>query len=35
MMDALLLALVTGVVVIALGVDLATLVAWLRRRWHG
>ena len=35
MMDALLLVLVTGVLVLALGVDLTALVAWLRRRWHG
>jgi hypothetical protein len=34
MTDALLLLLVTGAVVLALGVDLAALVAWLRRRWR-
>jgi hypothetical protein len=32
MTDALLLVLVTGAVVLALGVDLAALVAWVRRR---
>jgi hypothetical protein len=33
MMDLLLLVLVTGAVVLAIGVDLAAAVAWLRRRW--
>ena len=33
MMDALLFALVTGVLLLALGVDLAALVGWLRGRW--
>jgi hypothetical protein len=32
MMDALLLALVTGALVLALGVDLAALVGFLKRR---
>jgi len=32
MMDALLLVLVTGAVLLALGVDLAAVIAWLRRR---
>jgi hypothetical protein len=32
MSDALLLVLVLGVIVIAVGVDLAALVGWLRRR---
>ena len=32
MMDALLLVLVVGVLVLALGVDVAALVGWLRRR---
>jgi hypothetical protein len=32
MMDALLFVLVGGAVVLALGVDLAVLLAWLRRR---
>ena len=34
MMDALLLVLVVGAVVLALGVDLAGLLGWLRRRWR-
>jgi hypothetical protein len=34
MTDVLLLLLITGVILIALGVDLAVLVAWLRRRWR-
>jgi hypothetical protein len=33
MTDVLLLVLVTGALVLALGVDLAALVGWLRRRW--
>jgi len=33
MMDALRLVLVTGAVVLALGVDLAAAIAWLRGRW--
>ena len=32
MMDALLLVLVTGVLLLALGVDLTALIGWLRRR---
>jgi hypothetical protein len=32
MMDALLLVLVTGVLVLALGVDVAVVVGWLLRR---
>ena len=32
MIDALLLVLVTGVVALALAVDLAALAGWLRRR---
>ena len=32
MMDALLLVLIVGVLVLALGVDVAALVGWLRRR---
>jgi hypothetical protein len=32
MTDALLLVLVTGVMLLALGVDLAAVVAWLKRR---
>ena len=34
MTDVLLLLLITGVILIALGVDPAVLVAWLRRRWR-
>jgi hypothetical protein len=34
MMDALLLVLVVGAVVLALAVDLTALVGWLRRRWR-
>jgi hypothetical protein len=34
MMDALLLVLVTGAVALALGVDLAAAIAWVRRRWR-
>ena len=32
MIDAALMVIVTGVVVVALAVDLAALLAWLRRR---
>jgi hypothetical protein len=35
MMDALPLVLVVSVLVLALGVELAALVAWVRGRWHG
>jgi hypothetical protein len=34
MTDLLLLVLVIGVLVLALGVDLAALVGWLRGRWR-
>jgi hypothetical protein len=34
MTDLLLMVLVVGAVVLALGVDLAAAVAWLRRRWR-
>jgi hypothetical protein len=34
MTDALLLVLVTGAVLLALSVDLAALIGWLRRRWR-
>jgi hypothetical protein len=34
MMNLLLMVLVIGAVVLALTVDLAVLVAWLRRRWR-
>jgi hypothetical protein len=34
MTDALLLVLVLGAVVLAIGVDLAALAGWLRRRWN-
>ena len=34
MTDALLMLFVTGVLVLALGVDLAALVAWVRSRWR-
>ena len=34
MTDALLLVLVTGAVLLALGVDLAAVIGWLRRRWR-
>jgi hypothetical protein len=34
MTDLLLMVLVTGVLVLALGVDLAAAIAWLRRRWR-
>jgi len=33
-MDALLLLCVTGAVVLALGVDVAALVTWVRGRWR-
>jgi hypothetical protein len=33
MTDVLLMLFVTGVLVLALGVDVAALVAWMRRRW--
>jgi hypothetical protein len=32
--DALLLVLVTGAIVLALSVDVAVLIGWLRRRWR-
>jgi hypothetical protein len=34
MIDAALMVIVLGCVAIALGVDLAALVAWLRSRWR-
>jgi hypothetical protein len=34
MMDALLLLLVVGAVVLALAVDLAAICGWLRSRWR-
>ncbi len=35
MIDLLLMLIVTGVLVIAIGVDIAVLVAWVvRRRWR-
>jgi hypothetical protein len=34
MIDALLAVLVLGVFVLALGVDVAAAVAWLRARWR-
>jgi len=34
MSDLLLLVLVLGVLAIALAVDLAAAIAWLRRRWR-
>ena len=34
MMDALLFVLIVGALVLALGVDLAALVGWLRGRWR-
>jgi hypothetical protein len=34
MTDLLLMVLVVGAVVLALGVDLAALAGWLRRRWR-
>jgi hypothetical protein len=33
-MDALLLVLVLGAVLLALGVDIGALVGWARRRWR-
>jgi len=33
MTDVLLMVLVVGAVLLALGVDLAVVFAWLRRRW--
>jgi hypothetical protein len=33
MTDALLFVVVVGAVLLALGVDLAALAGWLRRRW--
>lgn len=32
MMDALLMAIIVGVLMLAVGVDIGALVAWLRRR---
>jgi hypothetical protein len=32
--DILLLVLVTGAVTLALGVDVAGLIGWLKRRWR-
>jgi hypothetical protein len=34
MIDVALAIIVLGAVVLALGVDLAAVVAWLRRRWR-
>jgi len=34
MTDVLLFIIVVGVLALALGVDVAALVAWLRRRWR-
>jgi len=34
MTDAFLLVIVVGVLVLALGLDLAALVGWLRGRWR-
>jgi hypothetical protein len=34
MTDVLLLVLVTGAVLLALGVDLAAVLGWLRGRWR-
>jgi hypothetical protein len=34
MTDALLFVLVLGAVLLALGVDVAAVIAWLRRRWR-
>jgi len=34
MTDALLVVLVVGVMLLALAVDLAGLLGWLRRRWR-
>jgi hypothetical protein len=33
MRDALLFLLIAGVVVLAIGVDIGMVLAWLRRRW--
>ena len=35
MTDVLLLVLVVGVLVLALGTDIGAAVAWIRSRWHG
>jgi hypothetical protein len=32
--DVLLFVLVTGAVLLALGVELAAVIGWLRRRWR-
>jgi hypothetical protein len=34
MTDAFLFVLVTGVLVLAIGVDIGAAIAWLRRRWR-
>jgi hypothetical protein len=34
MTDILLMVLVLGAVVLALGVDVSAAIAWLRRRWR-
>jgi hypothetical protein len=34
MMDLLLMLLVLGVLTLALGVDLAAAIGWMRRRWR-
>jgi hypothetical protein len=34
MIDAILMVLVPGAVLLALAIDLAAVVAWLRRRWR-
>ena len=34
MMDALLFVIVLGALVLALAVDVAALLGWLRRRWR-
>jgi hypothetical protein len=34
MIDVFLFVFVTGVFVLALGVDVAAVVVWLRRRWR-
>jgi hypothetical protein len=34
MIDAALMVIVIGAVLLALGVDVAALVGWLRRRWR-
>jgi hypothetical protein len=33
-MDVLLFMIVTGVLVLALGIDLAAAIGWMRRRWR-